>query len=359
MMKTHLAKNLSTRVAAFAIAAAAAFFSMSQISCSPASPKLGPPPVYDGGVTVSEDDAGTLYSPAVDILLLVDDSGSMIDKQRRLASNIHEFTQALQSNPLFDYHIAVITSTMSHGNSGYNHNPGYDGHMVGNPHVIDRSTPGGLALLERMVMVGQDGNGAEEFFEPIHTALTEPTLSQYNSGFLRQNASLAIVIMTDSEDQQNSQTPQTLYDFLVNLKGGDKSKVLAYGAIIPVNDTTHCPRDPDGPPYRVEEFLRIANPGATQSTYEFCICDPDYGQKLAGISNNLVTRASETLYLTREPVPSTIEVHFGSQLIPNDPDAGWVYDPAKRALHFGPNLILKPQPGGTRFRVTFVTADRP
>jgi hypothetical protein len=327
-------------------------------ACSQVSDKGAIPPDGPPQKKVTDHDETVSFNPKVDILFVVDDSGSMESHQSNLSANIKLFTQEIQKTTFLDYHIGVVTTSMD-GSADCDQTGGWseracgDGKLVRyKTHVpfIDKSTPNGLSILEQNLVVGTNGSGEEMMFDPIKAALSAPLVNSENTGFLRPDATLAIIIVTDAEDQsQNVQTPKDLFDFLLNLKAGRADKVLAYAALVPssVAQPT-CPRDTSSvTPRRTEEFLALAK------GLEFNICDTDYGLKLAHIAADVVQKVGRVMYLSRPPVVDTISVTYGSQVIPNDREVGWTYDPVRNALIFGDKIVLSVQPPGTTLSVNF------
>lgn len=325
--------------------------------CSPESPKMVTPPV--GKVEkVRDSDETASFNPAVDILFVVDDSGSMGGHQTNLSNNIKQFTAEIQKNQILDYHIGVVTTSMDGmraGQScdtagGFSQRACGDGRLVRFPSgvpFITRQTPNGLAILEQNLLVGTNGDSQEKIFDPIFAALSQPTIGAENKGFLRNEASLAIIIITDTEDQSGVMTAKSVGAFLTNLKNGRTDQILLYGALIPSSvRTPACSRD-DGPPFKIEQLLTMFK------GLEYNLCDNDYGIKLAHIAADVVQKVGRIMYLTRPPVPDTISVTYGSQTIVQDGDTGWIYDPVRNALLFGPKLTLSVQPAGTKLEVNF------
>jgi hypothetical protein len=336
--------------------------------CSQTAEKGAIPPQGPPQKKVTDSDETVSFNPRVDILFVVDDSGSMASHQANLSKNIKLFTAEIQKTTFLDYHIGVVTTSMD----GLDPNTPYDpsdpwgtppcdnvqatracgdGRLVRwktKVPYIDNNTPNGLAILETNLQPGANGSGEEHIFDPIAAALTQPFENTVNAGFLRADATLAIVIVTDTEDQSRSfPTAKGLFDLLVNLKGGKADKVLAYGAIIPSSVARPtCPRD-EYSPAKIEEFIALAK------GLEYNVCDPDYGTKLAHIAADVVQKVGRIMYLSHPPVVDTITVTYGSQVIPNDPDKGWVYDPVRNALVFGTKIVLTVQPPGTQLSVNF------
>lgn len=311
--------------------------------CTKESTKLvGVPPAE---VRKLEGSELQTFSPSVDVLFVIDDSGSMYTHQMNLKNNVGLLTSGLSTNKFVDYHIGVITTSSdfsSTTNSG-------GGILVGVNKFIDRSTPFGMDILKANIMAGTSGSGMEMIFDPIVSALTEPILSHENSGFYRPSAYLAIVVITDAEDQSIDFEAGTLQSFLVNdLKHGDSSKLLTYGVIIPTNDTTNCSRDEYGsPPLRIEEFFNL-----TKGTF-YGLCDTDYGTKLARIGSDLVERIGRRVLLDRRPIVSTIQVQYGTQAILPDAENGWSYDASDNAVVLGRKIKWTEQPSGTVVQVNF------
>ena len=253
----------------------------------PASEKLIPKPKFKKKVFKGDVKGQEFFTPQVDILFVVDDSGSMGTHQTNLANGIRTFVDNLDSNSLLEYHFGVITSSddfSSTRNSG-------GGNLAGFPPFVDKNTPDGLLKLQENLMVGTSGDATEIFLDVIRMAHS-PNLTQpggRNSGFFRRNAYLAIIFLTDSDDQGNM-SAQDLHRFLVDTKGGKEDLVLAYGAIIPRGDS--CDRSGEPEPDRIMTFLSLAKGGDY-----FSLCDLNFGKRLAELANDIVGRVGKYFYL--------------------------------------------------------------
>jgi hypothetical protein len=165
----------------------------------------------------------------LDVLFVVDDSPSMLDKQMNLITNFPKFVTRLSLLPggLPDLHLGVVSTDM--GTSGSGPKPpapqigqvgqggcmgtGKDGTLtVGSAPVTGRflsdtknadgsrlkNYNGTLAAaFAQMAQLGAAGCGFEQTLRAMHRALdTNPM----NAGFLRRDALLAIVFLTDEDD---------------------------------------------------------------------------------------------------------------------------------------------------------------
>ena len=287
-----------------------------------------------------EDEANTVvYDPRVDILFVVDNSGSMSNHQQQLANNIDQFLRTFFQNNVLEYQIGVITTDSPN--------------LVGYPMFIDKSTPNPEVYLSRSLKVGTTGSPIEAVFDPTIGALTPPVSDQYNQGFFRDGAYLAVIFITDAEDQSRQfRNPKVFYKTLVDLKHGDREKVLLYGVIVPTNTIyPTCARDGQETPVSIETALQMS---VTAPDNVMEICSPDYGVKLAALSQKLISQIAREVKLAQVPSVDSIEVIFGTQVIPEGDLEGWSYDSTRNAVILGPNIKWVPQPKGTRLKVKYI-----
>lgn len=76
--------------------------------------------------------------------------------------------------------------------------------------VLDRETEGAAEIFAEIVAQGISGSGLEQGLEAARRAVTEPLVSTANVGFLRPEANLSIVIVSDEEDT----SPYSVDDYL-------------------------------------------------------------------------------------------------------------------------------------------------
>jgi hypothetical protein len=315
----------------------------SSLSCSPAAPKAYQAPVFE-----KVTDSKVVVDPRVDILFVVDNSGSMDSHQQDLADNVAKFTTEFTNTSFIDYNIGVITTD---NDSTYSSRAVCCGRLAGTPRFVTKNTPNVNNVLANTFKVGTDGSTTEKVFDPVQSALTDPNLSNWNAGFYRPTATLALVFITDAEDQSNNMDEDSFYNFLVNLKGGDTSKILGYGAIVPTG-VSGCARDSSETPLHIESFLKklVNNRDNVMS-----LCDPNFGSRLAALAKDIVKNVS-TIRLSRVPYVPSIRVKWGNLEIPSDANNGWAFDASQNAIVFGPGIDWTAQPSGTPLTVDFDVA---
>jgi hypothetical protein len=127
----------------------------------------------------------------VDILWIVDNSGSMGSAISAVEQNFDRFIDSFLQVGL-DFHMAAITTDMDDAN--------HMGQFQGSELVIDSAHPNPKQLFMDMVSQGANGSGNEQGLLAAKTSLSEPLLSGYNADFLRPDAALAAIVVTDEDD---------------------------------------------------------------------------------------------------------------------------------------------------------------
>jgi hypothetical protein len=310
------------------------------LSCSDASQKLQLPVVITGE-SVSDKLQDDFQDPRVDILFVVDNSGSMEAHQRNLSANIDRFLNAFSRVGGLDYHLGVVSTDMDSWG-------GQSGRLQGNPKFVTNQTPNLVNTIKRNILLGVSGSSFERSFDPVQAAITPPLVNGANAGFFRDEAFLAIIFITDAEDQSNID-PTSFYNFLVKLKGDRPDKILGYGVIVPSN-VSNCQRDDGTLPQRIETFLSTV---VNNQDNVMSLCDPNYGDKLGAIGLDLAKRVKQYIYLKRIPVLNSIKVTFGNWVIPRRPIDGWMFDAGRNAIILGDEIPWNSQPYGSKLRISY------
>ena len=295
---------------------------------------------------VNEGKSTADFAPEVDILFVVDNSGSMNTHQQNLAKNIELFTNEFLRQPFISYHVGVIT-TESRGSTDK-----CCGKLQGSPAFVKRNTPDSNRTLAKNLMVGTSTtatSGKEAPFDSVIKALDPDLLKGHNAGFLRPNAALAIFFVTDAEDQSEASV-RTIFNYLVNLKGGYRDRVFAFGAIIPTTEF-RCKRDDEKvTPLKIESFLRLTkNSGPNLMN----LCATDFGTNLARAAAQIVDSIGRKVFLNRIPDVNSIRVKIGNEYLANEPLAGWTFNPEENAIVFGPNISWVNLPPNTSIQIFY------
>jgi hypothetical protein len=251
----------------------------------------------------------------LDILFVIDDSGSMSPFQIALANSVSSFFNNLVTTGA-DYHIGVITTS----------NPMVYG-------VIDNTTQNGAVMLSNLAYVGIMGSGMEKGLEMAKRALDNPSSAGIGSQFFRSQATLVVIFVSDEPDWSSPWNTYT--QFFQTLKPAN----LLYPISI-IGDY------PSGCFFSSTHGSRTAQFG--EGYYEFTqffggdvysICTGDWGAQMGTIAQNVTNRNSFSLTET-DIIESTIVVRVNGQI-----STEWVYDPAGNYVRFNEGAV--PREGQT------------
>ena len=162
------------------------------VSDDPDEPSVDVPAIGHAAISGPMSDRFVQEAAPVDVLWVIDNSSSMSTEQARVAAGITTFFSWFTLLNL-DYHMGVITSDIV--------NPIYAGRLVGAPTYIDSATPSPVAELAEAINVGEEDMGNESGLQAAEMALSEPLTSAENLGFLRPEARLAVVFLSDEPEQ--------------------------------------------------------------------------------------------------------------------------------------------------------------
>jgi hypothetical protein len=183
----------------------------------------------DQGFTAFDEvDSWTQNPPdEVDILLVVDDSCSMGPYQQRLGQSFDQFIEWFIAADV-DYQIGVVTTDII--------DPDKAGRLQGGGAIITTETENPGAAFSSLVNVGVQGAGFETGLEAARMALQDP--AGLNAGFLRPDASLSIIFVSDEQDASPEGVNAYINDY-VDIKGARNRGVFNASALV-VTDFAPC-----------------------------------------------------------------------------------------------------------------------
>lgn len=297
--------------------------------------------------------------PKVDILWVMDNSGSFDPFQERIAENLPSFIEYANQQGI-DWHMAVTTTGLvPSGNCPGGANGGEDGRFFpvdgSHPRILDRRTQNLDTHWRNNMLVGTC-HADELPYEAAKRALSEPLISSEkdarypnsgymdgNAGFLRNDADLSIIFVTDEVDH-SPDTPANYLNFFRSIKGPRSSRELRIHAIT-------GPKEKEGwlncPPVEYGDRL-LYSVDETGGTW-LNICTPTNDNEAWGAGLRKMSEAAfgfVTRFVLRgEPVSKTnsprvterdIVLKVNGKVI--DPMVGankaWTYDPIANAIDF-------------------------
>ena len=239
----------------------------------------------------------------VDFLFAIDNSGSMSAQQTQLLNSFQGFIDAIQASlegTVDSYHVGVITSDAYTANA-----PG----CMQLASLVSQTQTGGdctpfaegyrfateqddLAVkFPCMASVGAFGSGVEQPVTATLAAL-DPAMAGpggCNEGFLRDDATLVLVVLTDdppvasTPDDANLMTDTTgWYDAIVAAKNGDPEAMVVIG-FVPWSDVSCVVFNAESPNL-IDFVMSFGDQGAIAS-----ICEPDFSPIFAQTISTIVT----------------------------------------------------------------------
>jgi hypothetical protein len=267
--------------------------------------------------------------PKVDILWIIDNSGSMGDEQQNVIANTSHFMNTFTSQTQLQWKMGLLSTTVTDPMSGADVDP-YVGFTPETQ--LDYLTPNPVPIFQNAVgRLGTGGSGSEQTFNPVLK-----NLRRFPS-FLTPGAYLALIIVTDEEEHSPGISPTSFVTQLTALKGGDKSKIVVYGVFATAFD---CPQGFNYTFSRYWDLMRQV------TSTKYPLCNPQFGQLLTSIGEDLITRMSTldpVLLLEARPIPSSIRLTYKGKLLkPGFKEDGgvWIYDPVYNVIRITNMAVL-------------------
>lgn len=289
----------------------------------------------------------------IDVLWVIDNSGSMASSQSNLAANFPAFIQKFVDKD-YDFQMAVTTTDaflsrpeyLALYNSG---SPLYEGAAQnikskfrdgkGTTHhgyfILDGLTPDLNNNFIISVLQGTNGGGDERSFQSFTTALTNPL----NTGLIRASSFLSIILVTDEDDFSHDDTDATVdyndsrlhsvNSYVTQLESltGTSGEFRRFSVnSLSVNDAA-CKTQLNNGAQKIA--VRVGQLVDATGGVKASLCG-DFSEELATISKS-ITELSTQFYLNSLPQPSTIKVFVNGALIPT---SGWVYNSGPNSISF-------------------------
>lgn len=252
----------------------------------------------------------------IDVLWVVDNSGSMAPRQENLARNFQAFMDVFQKSGI-DFRIAVTTTDIFKEK----------GEFVGSPKILTPATPNVSTAFANNVRVGVSGSPFEAGLEaaqlsldtqaaknvprlmlresckvscrssPMPVTCTEACDKNNPIDFLRPDAYLYLVFVTDEEDE-SSQDVRYYWRSFETAKGIGNDGTVTTAAIMGDVPMNGCGATP-GSRYKALSDLTGGEVGS--------ICDTNFSATLRKLATNAVG-LKRKFALADKPDPATLSV---------------------------------------------------
>lgn len=300
----------------------------------------------------------------IDVLFVVDNSGSMQSSQTNLANNFSTFIDRFITKG-YDFKIAVTTSE-AYRYTLFSADPACTSRCTAdltkfrtstnNVYIIDQANYDLTQASEKARLkndftlnsgVGTNGSGDERVLSSFKSALAD----SQNAGFHRPDAFLAIVILSDEEDFSSSSLsfnesysnpalfPVSSYKtFLDGFTSGVAGIDYSVSTIV-IQDTT-CQATLGAGKKIANRVLELADlTGGSKNS----LCDP-FDTSLDNISAKIEGQGSAQFVLTKNPIVSSIRLIINNVSVPQSATEGWTYTSATKTVKVN-GSIYKPANG--------------
>ncbi len=253
----------------------------------------------------------------VDILFVVDDSGSMGDNQAALASNFSSFINDFVTLGT-DFTMAITTTDTDGANAGVP--------VAGSMEALTyqkylQNSGQFISDFEDMIKVGTSGSGQERGLEG-----SRAFFNAHSGSFLRSNAYLAVIYVSDEEDQ-SPDSVATYANYLHGLKN-DQSRVQVHSIV-------HLSGSNVG-----DRYVDAAN--TVGGSYEDIT--NNFAQTLTNISTSIINNIKNYI-LTSQPDLATMAISVDGALLDS---SEWTYNASLNSVEF-PNGL----PAGAEIKVYY------
>ena len=243
--------------------------------------------------------------PILDVLWVVDNSGSMSPHQTNLSTNVGSFMSAFVNSGA-DYKMAVITTDRWTFST-----------------IIDQAhaNPGGA--LASLVVMGTGGSANERGIAMAYESLSSSAAAGPGGIFFRTGAKLVVIFVSDEPDFSSG----SWYSFIPFF-----DSIKPHGDFIPYGVIGDYP---GGCQYQHGSMLRTVQAGIGYwdlidyyGGNWYSICAADWGIQLQDLAEEVTSRRKFELDES-DPIEATISVYVNGQLV-----IDWSYESSDNSVNF-------------------------
>jgi hypothetical protein len=295
-------------------------------------------------------------NPTVDILWVVDNSGTMREERQELGAKFDQFMSKMEESGA-DYHIGVVSTDAD--------DPAHSGNLQGDPKYISNATSNAKDAFIHNVDLAETENRREKGLDAMRLAFSADLLAGRNSGFLREEAALFVIVISDEDDSSIGAT-RYYARWLDHLKEKGNENLVSLSAIVGTEGCENVTSFGD----RYIEVQEMTN------GLFYSICTPDYGPMVEALGIK-AAGLRRKFYLSQYPREDTLRVlaysdgdpacqrmdecsgeticaagHRCAVELQNADDGGvWVWEPEDNAIFFPGDYL---PPAGFVIEVAFI-----
>jgi hypothetical protein len=305
-----------------------------------------------------------IFNNKLDILFIIDDSGSMGPYQTNLTNNFRSFIQDFQTKG-YDFKIAVNNTAAYRANTMFDNNTSWakfkdgSGTTRSGVYVITPTTPSLESVFVTNARQGTNGTGDERAFSSFRETLKSPV----NAGFLRSDSFLAVIILSDEDDFSGDSrcrtcTPDHSYvaatldpisvyvNYLDTLTGTTGAARRYNVSNISVTDAACQAQFAATGSMIGQRYMDLT---AATNGVSGSLC-ADFADTLNSIQSRIAELSSQ-FFLDRMPQVDTIVVKVNGVTVANNTTNGWSYNSTANSIMFHGSAV---PPQDSSIQVDFV-----
>ncbi len=251
--------------------------------------------------------------PGVDVLFVIDSTGSMAEEQAGFGAAAGGFVASLDALGL-DYQIGVTSMDVAD-----------EGALLGVPWILTPDDEGLAADLAKNLAVGTGSTPPSAGLDAAALALTDPL--GFNIGFRRPDASLQVVFVSDADDDSGpvlGADPVSAFEAMLSTEASGNGLTARASAV--VGDVPGGCTGTSGTALPGTRYAKVAaDSGGTVAS----ICAGDFSSIAAAIGAGSADWQL-SFPLQADPIAGSAKVYVNTVLV----ESGWVIDDAGPALVF-------------------------
>ena len=291
----------------------------------------------------------------IDILWVVDNSGSMDPLQASLVTNFNTFISNFETKG-FDFKMAVTTTDAYLADPTYDNTPSLAKFRDGSGGVhttyfyITQLIPNIVTNFVKNATQGSNGSGDERAYQSMFQSMN----SNLNAGFRRAGAFFAVIILSDEDDFTDYSRPEVSW-----LSGGVPDHDYSDPNLIPVSQVkaqldTMTNSTASVPTYNVSAITVLDSTCAASHAAESpstivgqryidlvnstngilgSVCDASFATSLGFIQERIV-ELTTAFALSIVPDTTTITVSVNGTNVAQNSTNGWSYDSTTNSIMF-------------------------
>jgi hypothetical protein len=278
-----------------------------------------------GGSTFEVFKQSSSLTKKLDIVWIIDNSGSMADEQTDLGTNFSAFIDEFILKDV-DFKMAITTTDTSSASLKGKMVTGSDTKLTSAKAKLSESQF--KQDFRNLVKVGTSGSGFEKGLEA-----SEGFMQKYAATFLRSDAYLAVVVLSDEEDQ----SANAVKYYTDNLKSFKKEAGLVKVYTIADLDRTNSG---NGITTGADRYIKASN----ETAGVIANIRDDFHMSLSAMGDSIINLL-DSFALAKDPVASSLRVYVNN-VETND----YTFDAASRSIKFNPNRL---PPVGAEIKVYY------